>query len=80
MPNLSQQRQHPILISLGKAIRMARRKKGLSQENLALLSGIDRSYMGRIERGDNNVAILTLSRISEALGMRLEELMHDANL
>ncbi len=80
MPNLSQQRQHPILLSLGKAIRIARRKKGLSQENLALLSGVDRSYMGRVERGDNNVAILTLSRISEALGMRLEELMRDADL
>ena len=80
MPNLSQQRQHPILISLGKAIRIARRKKGLSQENLALLSGVDRSYMGRVERGDNNVAILTLSRISDALGMRLEELMRDADL
>ena len=37
---------------LGQKIRKARKEKGLSQEKLALMCGLDRSYMGRIERGE----------------------------
>ena len=80
VPNLSQQRQHPSLIALGNAIRDARKQQGVSQENLALLAGIDRSYMGRIERGDNNVAVLTLLKIGQALNTNLADLMSEAGL
>lgn len=78
MPNLSQQRQHPALIALGEAIRLARKKQGISQEKLALMAGIDRSYIGRVERGDNNVAILTLLKIAPALNVGLKDLMKEA--
>lgn len=80
LPNLSQQRQHPALIALGEAIRLARKKQGISQEKLALMAEIDRSYIGRVERGDNNVAILTLLKIAQALDVRLKDLMKEAKL
>jgi transcriptional regulator with XRE-family HTH domain len=80
VPNLSQHRQHPALIAIGVAIRRVRLEKGISQEKLALISEIDRSYLGRVERGDNNVAFLTLLKVASALDVKVHELMREANL
>lgn len=80
VPNPSKQRQHPALIALGNAIRDVRKQQGVSQEKLALLAGVDRSYMGRVERGDNNVALLTLLKIGEALNVSLADIMREAEL
>lgn len=80
MPNLSKDRQHPALIALGDAIRRTRLAKGISQERMALLAEVDRSYVGRVERGDNNVAVLTLMRIAGALDMSVADLMQKAGL
>lgn len=80
MPNLSKNRQDPILVALGDAIRRIRVEKGISQEKLALLAEVDRSYVGRVERGDNNVAMLTLARLAKALGISLMDLMEAARL
>jgi transcriptional regulator with XRE-family HTH domain len=79
MPNPSRNRQDPILLSLGGAIKRIRLSKNISQEKLALLAEVDRSYMGRVERGDNNVAILTLARIACALDISVSELIQEAN-
>ena len=80
VPNLSKNRQDPALASLGQAIRRVRLDKGISQERLALLAELDRSYVGRVERGDNNVALLTLIKIAGALGMHASDLLLEANL
>lgn len=80
MPNPTRHRQDPRLIALGDAIRRIRKEKGVSQEQLALLAEVDRSYVGRIERGDNNVAVLTLARIAAALQVSLSELLAQARL
>lgn len=80
MPNLSRNRQDPILVALGEAIRHIRLSKNISQEKLALLAEVDRSYVGRVERGDNNVAVLTLSRLAGALDISISELMQEAGL
>lgn len=80
MPNLSQHRQTPELVALGAAIKILRLSKDISQETLALSAEVDRSYLGRIERGDNNAAILTLHRIACALGVSLTELFKRAGL
>jgi transcriptional regulator with XRE-family HTH domain len=53
---------------LGKKIRLARKEKGLSQDMLALICQIDRSYMGRIERGEVNLTVEKLYQIAENLG------------
>ena len=62
------------------AIRQARTKQGVSQEKLALLAEIDRSYVGRVERGDNNVAVLTLLKLAHALDTSIAALMKKAKL
>jgi hypothetical protein len=60
VPNASRHEQHLALIALGASIRRIRLANGISQEQLALMAEVDRSYVGRVERGDNNVALLTL--------------------
>jgi len=61
-------------------MKRVRLSKGITQEKLALLAEVDRSYVGRIERGDNNVAMLTLARLASALSVSLAELMSEAGL
>jgi len=67
---------NPALASLGSAIRAARKAKGLSQEALAELAGIDRSYMGGIERGEHNLAIMNFLKIADALGIKASLLLN----
>lgn len=75
VPNFSPHRQHPTLIKLGSTIRRARIERGIAQEKLALIAEVDRSYVGRVERGDNNIAILTLEKLAHAMGMTITELV-----
>ena len=62
------------LVKIGNNIRKIRLNKGLSQEALALNSGIDRSYLGGIERGEHNVAVINLEKIAIALEMPIANL------
>jgi transcriptional regulator with XRE-family HTH domain len=80
VPNLSGKRQHRALLALGRAIREVRLAKGISQEKLALIAELDRSYVGRVERGDNNAALLTLVRLAGALDISVAKLMQRAGL
>lgn len=58
-----------LAVSIGQLIRFTRESKKISQENLALQCGIDRSYLGRIERGEVNITIKKLYEIALALDM-----------
>jgi transcriptional regulator with XRE-family HTH domain len=69
---------HPILDSLGVTIRLLRQQRGLSQEALAHLAEIDRSYMSGIERGRRNISLLNMARIAAALRVALPELLTSA--
>ncbi|WP_144162842.1 helix-turn-helix domain-containing protein [Paraburkholderia sp. BCC1885] len=80
MPISTRQSKAPSLIALGEAIRRHREAKELSQEQLALLADVDRSYVGRVERGTNNAATLTLKRLANALDITLAELIAEAGL
>lgn len=80
VPNLSPHRRDPALVALGEAIRGMRQQRGLSQDALALKAEIDRSYFGRVERGDNNMAMLTLVKIAAALEVSVAELVIAAGL
>jgi DNA-binding XRE family transcriptional regulator len=75
-----QSAHHRALIALSRTIGEVRLSKGITQEKLALLAEVDRSYVGRIERGDNNVAVLTLSRLAAALDISVAKLMLKAGL
>lgn len=69
-----------LLKKLGSVIRQERHSQKLSQEALADAAGIDRSHMGKIERGERNVTLLNLVRISAALGAKASVLMARAGL
>ena len=59
------------LVGFGNRVREIRKEKGLSQEALASLADIDRSYMGHIERGEKNITLTKIYQISEALNVDL---------
>jgi transcriptional regulator with XRE-family HTH domain len=63
-----------IRLRFGKAVRQRRHKLGVSQEAFADLCGLDRSYIGGIERGERNVALVNVEKIARALRISLSEL------
>lgn len=67
------QSDNAILEIIGKGIKERRAALGLSQEKLAELSGVDRSFICGIERGTNNVSVLTLCQLTQALGTDFQE-------
>jgi transcriptional regulator with XRE-family HTH domain len=66
-----------LLIKLGLKIRELREKSGLTQEELAFISNLHRTYIGMIERAEKNITITTLFKISNALGVSIKEIMQD---
>lgn len=62
---------------LGKRIREERSKIGLTQEKLAEFAEVSPAYMGRIERGERNITVKTLVRITNALGTTIDYLLKD---
>ncbi len=71
---------HQELIAFGSAVRSILLDKGISQETLADLAGIDRSYIGGVERGEHNIALINIKRISDALGMSIYTVLEKAGL
>ncbi|MDN3454538.1 helix-turn-helix transcriptional regulator [Psychrobacter sp. APC 3350] len=63
------------MIAFGKRVREVRRNKGISQEKLAELAGIDRSYMGNIERGEKNITLKKAYEVCDALEMDIKDLI-----
>lgn len=63
-----------ISIVIGRKIRVERVKQGISQEKLAEMSGLHRTYIGMVERGEKNITLLNYVRIASALNVPLHEL------
>ena len=59
----------------GQRVRELRRAEGLSQEAFAAKCGLDRTYVGGIERGERNLALRNIDLIAKTLKMNLSELM-----
>jgi len=68
-----------ITISFGTKIREFRKSRGLSQEALADLAELDRSYIGGVERGDRNISLNNIHKLSKALDINISELFKDLN-
>ncbi|HHI1635127.1 TPA: helix-turn-helix domain-containing protein [Escherichia coli] len=58
----------------GEKLRRIRMEKNISQENLAFLSGLDRTYVSGIERGKRNVSLVNINKIALALNVEIKEL------
>ncbi len=67
----------PALTVFGEAIRQRRKALGYSQEAFGDACGIDRSYMGGIERGEHNLALINILKIIYALGVQPSEFFKD---
>jgi transcriptional regulator with XRE-family HTH domain len=67
----------PICEAFGQNLRVIRKLKGLSQERLAHEAGMDRSYVGKIERGEVNVTIEKIYLLANCLRCHPRELMPD---
>jgi transcriptional regulator with XRE-family HTH domain len=61
-------------IAFGQRVRDLRLKKGLSQEGLAEMCDLDRSYIGGVERGERNISLLNIHKIAAALRISVKEL------
>jgi transcriptional regulator with XRE-family HTH domain len=61
--------------ALGRAVKEFRSVRGVSQEDLAHLSGMHRTYLGGIERGERNVSYANLKRLAQALEVPASELL-----
>lgn len=70
----------PVLVALGQAISSVRKSQGVSQEELAHRSEIDRSYMSAIERGTQNPGVMMVVKIAKAMGVPVSELFVKAGL
>lgn len=76
---MSTESKQAIRIFFGRKVRDLRQAKGVSQEELAALAGVHRTYIGMIERGEKNVTLLTLLRLAEALGATPADLLEGFN-
>lgn len=64
-----------ILLKFGRKVREERLKKQLSQEQLAELADVHRTYIGMIERGEKNITLENIEKISSALGLKIKDLV-----
>ncbi len=60
-------------------IKRLRLAKGISQEALADLAGLHRTYIGAVERGERNITLINANRIAEALGAKLSDCLKERN-
>lgn len=67
--------EQDILMQFGQRVRSLRKSPRLSQEAFADRCGLDRTYVGGIERGERNVSLRNIDAIAKALGVRLSQLM-----
>jgi transcriptional regulator with XRE-family HTH domain len=61
-------------LALGSGIKSSRLSHGMSQEALASIAGLDRSYMGGVERGEHNLTVMAVGKICDALEIKVSEL------
>jgi transcriptional regulator with XRE-family HTH domain len=66
--------EEDIRARFGRRLRALRRKRGLSQEELAFRAGLHRTYVSSVERGERNVALINVERLARALEIDMRDL------
>ena len=64
-----------VLILFGKNVQRLRKSKGLSQEQLAEIAGLHRTYIGMIERAEKNITLINIKKIAVALNVKPTDLL-----
>ncbi|MCF6337822.1 MAG: helix-turn-helix domain-containing protein [Gammaproteobacteria bacterium] len=70
-------REEAALANFGKNVQTVRSKQKLSQEKLAEVSELDRTYISSVERGQRNISILNIIKIADALGVTASSLLEN---
>jgi transcriptional regulator with XRE-family HTH domain len=66
-----------VAVRFGQRLRVIRQGQGISQEKLAELAGLHRTYVSSVERGERNISLLNIESLAQALGVKMAELMPD---
>jgi transcriptional regulator with XRE-family HTH domain len=66
-----------VTVRFGKRLREVRTRKAISQERLAELAGLHRTYVSSVERGKRNISLVNIESLADALGVPMAELMPD---
>ncbi len=74
-PGSSSRTDRAYLRLIGLRVRVLRTACRLSQDQFAALAGLDRTYVSRLERGQHNLTVLTLTRLATALNVNPQELL-----
>ncbi|MFC1561284.1 helix-turn-helix domain-containing protein [Candidatus Latescibacterota bacterium] len=64
-----------VLNKFGDRIRSLRKEKSISQEKLAELADLHRTYIGAVERGERNISLINIKKIADALDISISQLM-----
>lgn len=72
--SMTSRRELDIQKRFGERTREIRKQKNLSQEALALICELDRTYIGGVERGERNISLVNIYKIAEALGVSARDL------
>lgn len=67
----------PILILFGRNVQKFRKERQLSQEKLAELANVHRTYIGMIERAEKNITLCNIEKIAKALGVEIKILLEE---
>jgi transcriptional regulator with XRE-family HTH domain len=62
-------------VLFGERLKVLRKKKGWSQEKLALEADMDRSYIGGVEQGRRNISLINICRLAKTLGIKPRALL-----
>ena len=66
--------KEPILKAFGQRVQELRKERNMSQEQLADLAGVHRTYIGMIERAEKNITLCNIERIAKALKLDIKDL------
>lgn len=69
-----------ILIYFGERVRKERLKQNLSQEKLAEIAGLHRTYIGMIERGEKNITLANIEKIAKSLNVTIADLFQEEHI
>ena len=65
------------MVRFGQKVRSERKRKGLSQEELASRAGVHQTYVGMIERAEKNITLANIEKICKALGLSIRDFFKD---
>ena len=66
-----------ILLKFGQRVRMLRKERNLSQEELSYKADLHRTYIGMIERAEKNITLINIEKIAKALNVDIKELFNE---